>query len=331
MKALAYFSAHDLNHFSIKEMNVPVPLVLENDVLVKVKAISINPIDYKIRSTRSAEGGRPIILGWDACGVIEKVGSSVKDFKENDEVFYAGNLLKDGCNATYQAIDYRLIAKKPTALSFSQAASLPLTALTTWEALIERSYFQYQEKSKVLIIGGAGGVGSMAIQLLKALTPAFIIATASRPETQQWCQKMGADLIIDHSKDLVAQLMEHELQDIDLIFSTNHSQRYLEIIPTLLRPFGHFCLIDDPKTLDIVSFKRKSLSIHWEMMFTKSLYNYDLRSQGEILTQIAQLVDAGKIQSTEHLVLEGLTAENLKIAHTKLESKGSIGKIVITV
>ena len=330
MKAMGYLQAHDLKHFAIREMEVPLPVLGEEDVLVCIKAISINPVDYKIRSTKSGSPDHPIILGWDAAGIVEKVGNSVRDFVVNDEVFYAGSLLKDGANSAYHVVDHRLIAKKPKNLSFAQSASLPLTSLTAWEALIERHYFEYTPSTKILIIGAAGGVGSAAIQILKAVTPATIIATASRPETVDWCQKMGADIIIDHTKDLATELKSHQIDQVDLVLGTNHSQNYVNIIPNLLRPFGYFCLIDDPKTLDIVSFKQKSLSVHWEFMFTKSVFNFNMQSQGEILQKIAKLVESQKMRSTENLVLEGLSVENLKDAHHLLEAKGSIGKIVIT-
>ena len=328
MKALGYLQAHAVADFSLREFDLPVPEPGPLDVLVRIKAVSLNPVDTKVRASRSATSTRPVILGWDAAGVIERIGGKVTGFKPGDEVFYAGDLLRDGSNAEYQIVDHRVIALKPAHLSFTDAAAIPLTALTAWEALIERDHGLTAE-SNVLIIGGAGGVGSIAIQLLKAATPVRVIATASRPETIAWCHDLGADVVINHHHGLDAGLKEHGLSTVDLIFGTTHSDAYLKIIPDLLRPFGHFCLIDDPKALDIVGFKRKAINVHWEFMFAKTMFHYREETQGQILRQVAQLTEVGKIKSTAKLVLSGLTVDNLRLAHTRLEAAESIGKIVI--
>jgi NADPH2:quinone reductase len=328
MKALAYYRAHSLADFAVQEMELPEPTLQAKDVLIRVQAVSVNPVDFKIRTSRSAEGDRPVILGWDAAGIIEKIGPEVEGFQPGDEVYYSGELMRDGSNAEYQAVDHRIIARKPKNLSWAGAAALPLTSVTAWEALLERG-IDYVPDTHVLIIGGAGGVGSIAIQLLKALTPARVLATASRPETVEWCRSLGADSILNHANDLAAELKKQGLVTVDVVFGTTHSDRYLATIPDLLRSWGHFSLIDDPKSLDIVTFKRKAINVHWEFMFSKTLFNYHPESQGKILADLTQLVEAGKVKSTVGLVLPGLTVENLKKAHTKLEASESIGKIVL--
>lgn len=330
MKALAYFKAHTLDQFAIQEMDLPEPEVKPNDVLIHIKATAVNPVDYKIRLSRSATDRRPVVLGWDAAGVIEKVGNKVTDFVVGDEVFYSGDITGTGSYAELQAIDHRLIAKKPKSLSFAAAASLPLTGITAWEALLEKG-IQYTNQTYVLIIGAGGGVGSIAIQILKAMTPAIVIGTASRPETSDWIQKLGADYVIDHRLPLLKQLSALNIPEVDVIFGTNYSDHYLADIPQLLRPFGHFCLIDDPESLDIVHFKNKSLSVHWELMAAKTMHGYKPESQGHILSQIAKLVNEGKIKPTLVTTLKGLTAENMKEAHIMLENGTAIGKIVLEI
>lgn len=321
MKALTYSQAHDLENFNLKLTEVSIDKASGHDIKVQIKAISVNPVDYKIRSSRSGEN---IILGWDASGVITEVGEKVKNFQIGDEVYYAGDLTRNGSYAEFQLVDSRIVGKKPTSLSFSEAAAIPLTALTAWEAMIEKK-LDLTDKSTVLVIGGAGGVGSMAIQLLKKVVGAKVIATASREETIKWCMELGANKVINHRKNLKSQINE----EVDVIFSTNSTDRYLSEIPELLRPFGHLVLIDDPSSLDIINFKRKSLAIHWELMFSKTLYNYNLESQGIILNKVANLIDKGELKTTLAKVLKGFTSDNVKIAHESAEKGLSIGKNVI--
>ncbi len=329
MKALGYYTAHTIQNFAIEELEVADPTINPNDLLIRVKAISVNPVDYKIRQSRNAADKHPVILGWDVAGVVEKIGKSVNGFKPGDEVFYAGDVKKDGGNAELQAVDHRIVAKKPSSLSFAQAAALPLTSITAYEAFFPRAIDDRQKNNKVLIIGGAGGVGSIATQILKAMTNSTVIVTASRPDTISWCKKMGADLIVDHTKDLKTQLEQHHINNVDVIFGTTHSAQYLEIIPQLLRPFGHFCLIDDPEKLDIVKFKTKALSVHWEFMFAKTMNDFDISSQGMILEKMNHLVEEKKIVSTANMILKGFSAANLRKSHELLESGKSVGKIVI--
>ncbi len=326
MKAFGYLQGHTLENFAVKEIELPTPELRELDVLVHIKATSLNPVDTKIRKNRSGE--KPVVLGWDAAGVIEKVGTKVQDYKIGDEVYYAGDITRAGTNAALQAVDSRIIAKKPASLDFTQAAALPLTALTAWEGLFEKG-IQYSENTSVLIFGGAGGVGSIAIQLLKAKTKAKVIGTASRPETVAWVKEMGADLVIDHTKDIEQELKRVGVSQVDVIYSTTNSEENAKLAAKILRPFGHFILIDDPKSLDIMPLKSKAISVHWEFMFAKSMHAHNEISQHEILKAVASLVSEGKLRSTAHTILNGLTVENLKKGHTLQESGRAIGKIVI--
>lgn len=324
MKAFAYQKAHPLTQFAITQQDVATPEFGPIDLLVRVKAFSFNPVDYKIRQSRSGTDG-PVVIGWDASGVVEAVGSEVQGFTAGDEVYYAGDLTRPGSYAELQAVDHRLVSLKPVSLSFADAAALPLTALTAHEALLGRG-MEYTANSTVLIIGGAGGVGSIAIQLLKALTPATVIATASRPETIAWVQQMGADHVI--GRTLKEELKQLGIGELDVIFSTTHTEDYLPVIPELLRPYGHLAVIDDPKTLDILPLKTRALSVHWEFMFSKSMYGFKPESQGAILKELAALVDAGTIKTTRTQTLTA-TVENLRTAHETLERGSAFGKLVM--
>lgn len=325
MKAFAYDKAHALDRFAIEVRDLPVPQIGPRDLLVAVRAFSFNPVDYKIRQSRDGDGA-PVILGWDAAGVVEAVGSEVRGFAPGDEVYYAGDLNRPGSYAERQVVDHRLVAHKPRSIDFADAAALPLTALTAYEALLERGV-AYGADSKALIIGGAGGVGSIAIQLLKALTPATVIATASRPETIEWTLHMGADHVI--GRDLMKGIEQAGTPQVDVVFGTTHSDHYLPVLPYLLRPFGHLMVIDDPDALDIRPFKAKALSVHWEFMFAKAMHGYRPESQGAILKSVAELVDAGKLRTTR---TRSFTADvdQLRAAHDALESGSAIGKMVMT-
>ena len=325
MLAYGYKTAHALKDFQIQAHDLPMPELGENDVLVKIKAVSFNPVDTKIRQSRSAKDNEFVTLGWDASGSVHQIGKNVTEFKTGDDVYYAGDLMRAGSNAEFQAVDQRLIARKPKSLNFAEAATLPLTSLTAWEALFERN-FEFTPETRVLIIGGAGGVGSIAIQLLKVLTPATVIATASRPETIDWVKEMGADHVI--GRDIDADLKNIGIENIDIIFSTTHTDSYLQIIPKILRPFGHLVLIDDPKSLDIVPFKAKALSVHWEFMFAKSMFGFKPEQQGKFLANLAQWVDEEKIKTTLNQTFDASEA-NIKKAHETLETGQAIGKIAM--
>ena len=325
MYAFTYQTAHKLSDFQIKMVNIADPILTDHDVMVNVQAASFNPVDTKVRQSRSASTDRGGILGWDAAGIIEKLGKNVRGFKVGDEVYYAGDVQRDGSYAKLQAVDYRLIARKPRAFDFAQAAALPLTALTAHEALFERG-FNYTKDTKVLIIGGAGGVGSIAIQLLKVHTQAKVIATASRSKTIEWVQHMGADHVI--GRNLQGELAQ--FGPMDIVFCTTHAHEYLPIIPSILKPFGSLILIEmnDPKSFDITSFKSKSLSIHWEFMFTKSMHGHHPEQQGIFLSNLAKLVECGKIKATLGQTMQA-SVENIRQAHEFLESGATIGKMAI--
>jgi len=325
MKAFVYEQAHALDAFAIMARDVADPVIGPKDLLVSVKAFAFNPVDYKIRQSRSGDATAPVILGWDAAGVVEAVGAEVEGFVPGDEVYYAGELTRAGSYAEKQAVDYRLVAKKPKSLGFADAAALPLTALTAYEALLERGV-AYGTESRALIIGGAGGVGSAAIQLLKALTPATVIATATRPETIAWVEAMGADHVI--GRDLKAELARIGIPSVDVVFATTHTLEYMPILPDIIRPFGHLMVIDDPEALDIRHLKLKALSVHWELMFTKSLQGYRLESQGAILREVAELVDAGKMKTTRTTLLPA-DAGKLGEVHAALEAGTAVGKMVM--
>ena len=328
MKAYAYHQGHELDAFAIEAMDVPMPKIGEFDVLVRLKAIGLNPVDYKIRQTRSSENDAPVILGWDASGIIEQLGTGVTNFKIGDEVFYAGDITRAGAYAECQAIDSRIIAIKPSHVSHIEAAALPLTSLTAWEGILARN-ITYTKDSVVLIIGGAGGVGSMAIQLVKATTDATVITTASRPETIKWCQNLGADQVINHHEDLAEQLKKIGIDSVDVVFCTTNSEQHIDKLAEIIAPFGDVTFIQDNGTLDISSFKFKSINTHWEFMFCKSMFGHDLQSQGDILAKIAQLIDTKKLKSTLNYDLGTVSAETIKQGHNLLESGKCIGKIAL--
>jgi len=332
MKAVGYLNPLPISDSqSLLDIEIEKPqLINPHDILVQVKAVSVNPVDCKIRSSAKPKNAVAKILGWDASGVVVEVGSNVTSFKVGDEVYYAGDLTRPGTDAEFHLVDERIAGFKPKSLDFEQAAAIPLTALTAYEALFERLQVQTDtNKESILIIGAAGGVGSIAIQLIKVLTAHSVIATASRPETVEWCQKMGADHVINHRKGVLAQLNELGLKP-KYVLSLNGTESYLSDIAESIQPQGKFCLIDDPNALDVVPFKRKSVSVHWELMFTRSLYQTeDMIEQKNILNHVGALIDVEKITSTSSESFGFLNAANLKRAHEKLETGTSVGKITL--
>ena len=306
------------------------PTLNARDVLVKIAAISVNPVDTKVRNGAIPTHSRGI-LGWDAVGEVVELGSAVDQFKVGDRVWYAGDLTREGSNAEYQAVDERIISLAPHSLSDNEAAALPLTALTAWEMLFDRFGLTQQSTGSILIIGGSGGVGSIAIQLLKARTNMTVIATASRPETQSWVTSLGADQVINHHLPLAEQFAQLGLAQPAYVFSTNATDTYIQQIAELIAPQGKFGLIDDPASLDILPLKRKSISTYWELMFTRAMFETeDMAQQGEILRQLATLVDDGKVQTTLDAVLGPINVENLTQAHQLIESGKAKGKIVLS-
>ena len=307
-----------------------IPTVSHRDVLVKIAAVSVNPIDTKVRKNEFPAGANGI-LGWDAVGEVVGLGEGVEHFSLGDKVWYAGDLTRDGSNAQYQVVDERIISLAPSSLTDAEAAALPLTALTAWEMLFERFGLTQESSGNLLIIGGAGGVGSIAIQLLKARTNMQVIATASREETKTWVKDLGADYVIDHRQDFLQQLLSQGIDSVDYVFSTNATDSYTAQIAQIMTPQGKLGLIDDPQTFDIMPLKLKSISTHWELMFTRSMFKTaDLEQQGEILKQLAELIDSGKVTTTTDHSFGVINAQNLTAAHQLIESGTARGKVVLS-
>lgn len=332
MKAVAYQKAGPITSpEALVDIELDTPVAEGHDLLVRVQAISVNPVDTKIRKNVSAESGWKV-LGWDAVGVVESIGDKVTQFKVGDVVWYAGALNRQGSNSELQLVDERIVGHKPKNLEVTEAAALPLTAITAWEMLFDRLQVQKNapENTTILVIGGAGGVGSITIQLLKQLTNLTIIATASRPETKEWVKQLGADYVLDHREPLAPQIKQLGLNAPLYVFSTTQTDQHLSDIVELIAPQGHFGLIDDPEQLDIKPFKSKSVSVHWEFMFTRSMFQTaDMQKQSELLNEVSKLVEEGKIKTTVTEVLSPINAENLKQIHQQIESGKTKGKIVL--
>ncbi len=332
MKAVGYTkSLPTSDPACFADITLPDPELGPHDVLVAVYGMSVNPVDTKIRMRREPAAGSYDVIGWDAAGTVIALGDKVVDFKEGDEVWYAGALTRAGCNAQYQVVDARIISKKPEKLNFAQAAAMPLTFLTAWELLFDRLQVTPEDNGTLLITGAAGGVGSALIQLASRLTGLTVIATASRAESQQWVKALGAHLVINHHDDMATQLAEKNIEAVNYVASLTHTEQHFSVLAEMLAPQGKFALIDDPaELLDIRLLKQKSISLHWEFMFTRSLFNTDdIYRQGQILQEIADLTDAGLLRSTKSRHFGTLSAENLRKAHEQLESQSTIGKVVL--
>jgi NADPH2:quinone reductase len=333
MRAVGYRTPGPIDRpDALEDIELPRPEAAGRDLLVEVRAISVNPVDTKVRSRMAPDGGAWRVLGWDVAGTVVETGPGVTGFKVGDAVYYAGDLTRQGANAEFHLVDERLAAPKPAQLDWAQAAALPLTALTAWEALFDRLDVgtPVPGADGLLIIGGAGGVGSIAVQLARQLTDLTVTATASRPETRDWVASLGAHHVPDHSRPLAPQMAEAGLKAPGFVFSTTHTDSHLPAIAELIAPQGRFALIDDPETLDIRPFKRKAVSIHWEYMFARSMFHTpDMARQGHILKELAGLVDSGTIRTTLAERLGGITAQNLIRAHRLLESGKARGKIVL--
>tara|TARA_R110002094_G_scaffold79897_1_gene85674 strand:+ start:376 stop:1389 length:1014 start_codon:yes stop_codon:yes gene_type:complete len=334
MKAVGYNTPGALSRAdALIDVELARPSAKGHDLLVQVQAVSVNPVDTKIRQNRPADGDGPAILGWDAVGEVVEVGSDASLFKPGDMVWYAGAINRSGTNAEYHLVDERIVGRAPASVAAAQAAALPLTTLTAYEMLFDRLRVNDPVPGAapaVLIIGGSGGVGSIAIQLLRALTDLTVIATASRPETKDWVRALGAHHVVDHSEPLAEQVAALGLGQPGYVFSTNQTGTYIEQIAELIAPQGRFGLIDDPEALNIMPFKRKSISTHWELMYTRSLFQTpDMTRQHDILNEVSALLDAGKIKSTATETLGKINAANLKKAHEILESNTARGKLVL--
>jgi NADPH2:quinone reductase len=335
MRAIGYQTPGSIDaDAALVDIELPTPAAPQGrDILVEVKAVSVNPVDVKVRASAKPEGGGWKVLGWDAAGVVSAVGPEATLFKPGDPVFYAGAIGRPGTNAEHHLVDERIVGRKPASLDWAQAAALPLTSITAWEALFDRLDVAKPVPGAapaILIIGGAGGVGSIAIQLARRLTGLTVIATASRPETQAWVREMGAHHVIDHRQPLAAQVAALGLGSPAFVFSTTSTDQHLAEIAQLIAPQGRFALIDDPASLDVNGFKRKSVSVHWEFMFTRSAFaTPDIDEQGKLLNEVARLVDAGTLRTTLTDRLAPIDAANLKRVHALLESGKGRGKTVL--
>ena len=326
------------NEQALQDITLEKPTASGHDILVEVKAISVNPVDYKIRQSRPASEGEYAVIGWDAAGIVTAVGDEVSLFSVGDKVYYAGDLTRSGSNAEYQLVDERVVGHMPASLSFAEAAALPLTTITAWEMLFDRLQVPVSDGSSgesaydvsVLVVGAAGGVGSILTQLLKTRTSATIIGTASRDESVQWLKDLGADHVINHRNPLCDELQKTGITEVDYVISLNNTEEHYEEIIKCLKPQGKFGLIDDPKSLDANPLKTKSLSLHWEFMFTRSMFHTsDMIEQHHLLNNVAKLIDAGDIKTTVAYHLGTITAEHLRSAHQMLENQQAHGKIVL--
>ncbi|TAY98011.1 zinc-binding alcohol dehydrogenase family protein [Rhizobium leguminosarum] len=334
MHAVAYKTPQPISaETSLIDVELPMPEAKGHDLLVEIKAVSVNPVDVKVRAHSAPPADELKVLGWDAAGVVKAVGADVTLFRPGDEVFYSGVISRPGSNAEFHLVDERIVGTKPKSLDFAAAAALPLTSITAYEALFDRLKVQDAVSGagrSILIIGGAGGVGSITIQIARALTDLTVIATASRPETQDWVKELGAHHVVDHSKPIAPQVAALGIGAPGFIFSTTNSDSHIDDIVEAIAPQGRFALIDDPKALDIMPFKRKAVSVHWELMFTRPLYGTpDMIEQHKLLNRVSELVDAGKIRTTLSEIVGPINAANLKTAHAMVESGRMKGKAVL--
>lgn len=334
MKAVGYQSPGPIGaEAALVDIELPEPVAAGRDLLVEVRAVSVNPVDYKVRRSTAPEPGAWKVLGWDAAGVVRAVGPEVTMFQPGDAVYYAGSLIRPGTNAELHLVDERIVGHKPQSLDWAEAAALPLTALTAWETLFDRIGVDRPVPGAapaIVIIGGAGGVGSIAVQIARHCTDLTVIATASRAETREWALGLGAHHVLDHSVPLAPQVAALGIDAPAFVFSTTHTAEHVPDVAELIAPQGRFALIDDPEGFDIMRFKRKAVSIHHELMFTRSLYQTpDMAEQGTILNRVAALVDAGHLRTTLAERLSPINAANLKQAHARLESGSARGKIVL--
>ncbi len=337
MKAVGYQQSLAITEpAALLDIELPQPVATGRDLLVKVAAISVNPVDTKVRKRAAPPAGEYKVLGWDAAGEVVAVGPEVSNFQVGDRVYYAGALQRQGSNAEYQLVDERIVGKMPANLNFEQAAALPLTALTAWELLFDRLELATPSlkhpKPVLLVTGAAGGVGSILVQLARQLTTVTVVATASRPETQQWVKELGAHYVVDHSQPLIPQLQQLGIAAVSHVASlTQTDQHYAELVQ-LLAPQGKLALIDDPANgIDIMPLKQKSISVHWEFMFTRSLFSTaDMVVQQQILNDLSRLIEQGQIRTTLKQSYGTINASNLKQAHALLESGKAVGKIVLS-
>ena len=334
MKAVGYKKSLPVEDAdSLIDFEAANPEPKGRDIRVAVKAISANPVDYKVRKRAAPPEGEIKILGYDATGIVDAVGPDVTLFKPGDEVFYAGSIQRQGTNSQFHLVDERIVGAKPKSLSFAQAAALPLTSITAWELLFDRLGAvpgKSVDTRTLLITGGAGGVGSILIQLARRLTGLTVVATATRPESQKWCRDLGAHAVIDHARPMKAQIEQLKLPPVALVASLTHTEQHYKGLADLIAPQGKFGLIDDPAEFNVSVFKGKAVSVHWESMFTRSSFQTpDMIGQHLLLNDVADLIDKGVLRSTLDQAFGTINAANLKRAHALLESGKSRGKIVL--
>jgi zinc-binding alcohol dehydrogenase family protein len=318
---------------SLQDVELPQPIAAGRDLLVEVKAISVNPVDTKIRKSATPPEGQWKVLGWDAAGVVRAVGPEVTLFKPGDRVWYAGDISRAGSNAELQLVDERIVGPMPHSLDFARAAALPLTTITAWEMLFDRLQIAPGKRptdERLLIVGAAGGVGSILTQLARRLTAVTVIGTASRPETDAWVRELGAHQVIDHSRALSEELKRIGIASVSHVVGLNRTDLHYDQIVECLAPQGKFGLIDDPGPIDVTKLKRKSISLHWELMFTRSLFQTaDMIAQHRLLAEMAALVNAGIVRTTLGEHFGTINADNLRRAHALIESGKARGKIVL--
>lgn len=343
MKAIGYQDNLPIdNEMALQDITIDKPVASGRDILVEIKAISVNPVDYKIRKSRPAAEGEFAIIGWDAAGVITAVGDEVSLFSVGDRVYYAGDLTRSGSNAEYQLVDERIVGHMPKSLSFHEAAALPLTTITAWEMLFDRLQVPVaasesaddaetpESRPTVLVVGAAGGVGSIMTQLLKTRTQAVIVGTASRDESVKWLKTLGADHVINHRNPLSDELNKIGISEVDYVVSLNNTQEHFDEIIESLKPQGKLGLIDDPEVLNVNALKLKSISLHWEFMYTRSMFTTpDMIEQHHLLNKVATLIDNDQLKTTVAHELGAITASNLRRAHQMLENREAHGKIVL--
>ncbi len=319
---------------SLVDVEIDKPTPQSRELLVKVNAIAVNPVDTKMRSPQDKVEDTPRILGWDAAGVVESVGPDAELFKAGDEVFYAGSFTKPGCNSEFHIVNEQIVGTKPKSVDFAQAAALPLTSITAWEAMFDRLGIDASGADagkNLLIIGGAGGVGSIATQFAKQIAKLTVTVTASRPESKVWVKELGVDHIINHYLDIPEQVNKLSIKGYEYILCFNETDKHWQSMATVVAPQGKICsIVETAGDVDLGALKSKSATFSWEFMFTRSMYETDdMIEQHNLLNRVAGLVDAGTIKTTFNKVLEPINAANLKAAHAEIEGRHAIGKIVL--
>lgn len=334
MKAVAYRTClPSTDPQALIDVDLPEPVAAGRDLLVRIKAVSVNPVDTKVRRNVAPPAGELRVLGFDAAGVVEAVGPGVSLFRPGDEVWYAGSRARSGTNAELHLVDERIVGHKPKSLDFAQAAAMPLTTITAWEALFDRLGMRLgrpDDAGTLLITAGAGGIGSIAIQLARRLTGAKIVATASRPESRARAESLGAHVVLDHAQPLAKAMQGAGLRWAERIFSVSHTHLHFPELAKIVAPQGAICVIDDPDMIDVRLLKARCASLHWEAMFTRSGFETaDMAEQGRLLNEVASLIDEGVLRCTHTETTGKINADNLRKAHAMIETGRTLGKVTL--